>query len=263
MNTAIRATDLAEATCAAVVMQDRIRLGMAQLSPFGLSEDWVLKTCGDRHWTLIAQASGNETIAFFDPEGRPLYAAFCATALRLHAPENHGLGETLHVFSSLHAVGNCKLGSRHVFRVGARALGHLTMISTFLRHDDSGSNHRLTKSRLPGLRPLPQADDALRRLDAQARLKSRQRHAAVELTEPLVRVTPSPALDFNAVGLLYFASYTRVADAAIPRSSANVARDIVYFGNVDMGEEIQVFGDECDLRLVSGSGKLLASVETR
>ena len=63
--------------------QDRLRLGMMHLSPNGLSEQWLLRHLGDRHWDLIAAAVGQEGIAFRDADGAQVYAAFCATSLDL------------------------------------------------------------------------------------------------------------------------------------------------------------------------------------
>ncbi|MEM1360359.1 MAG: hypothetical protein AAGF94_01415 [Pseudomonadota bacterium] len=39
---------------------------MTQLSPFRLSEQWLSRNCGDRHWALISDALGQQRARFHD-----------------------------------------------------------------------------------------------------------------------------------------------------------------------------------------------------
>ena len=52
--------------------------GMPQLSYGGLSENWLLKECGDRHWWNLAGQLGFANPNFHDALGNRLYAAFTA-----------------------------------------------------------------------------------------------------------------------------------------------------------------------------------------
>ena len=74
-------------------MLGRLTLGMPHLSPSGLAEGWALREGGDRHWAMLARAMGRAEGAFEDAAGRPLYAAFCVTELRM-APRD-GFGAAL------------------------------------------------------------------------------------------------------------------------------------------------------------------------
>ena len=96
----------------------RLRLGMAQLGPAGLSEQWLLRHCGDLHWALIARALGQRRARFRAVDGRPVYAAFCTTSLRLATASPELLGEDAEIISTLAAVSDIRTGSRHSLQVG-------------------------------------------------------------------------------------------------------------------------------------------------
>src|SRR6266571_179057 len=59
-----------------------IVLGMPHLCLGGLSETWLLKECGHRHWLMLAQAAGRALPGFRDAAGDPVYAAFVAVSVR-------------------------------------------------------------------------------------------------------------------------------------------------------------------------------------
>lgn len=222
----------------AVACEDRIALNMAQLAPTGLSEQWLLRDCGDRHWALIARALGQDQAVFRAPDGRAVYAAFCATALDLTLPERALLGQTLHIRSELSLVSGTRIGSVHHLSSASGPLGQLRMISAFVSHDADGSNRRLMRNPPAGVMRLPCAPESLLAMDAQAR-QTRQdlRHWRPE-GPPLGSATPVPALDFNAVGLLYFPSFSRIAEQIRPAASPLRRRDVTYLGNIDQGETI-------------------------
>jgi len=48
----------------------------------GLSETWLIKECGHRHWFLLAHAAGLPMPDFHDPAGEPIYAVFLAVSVR-------------------------------------------------------------------------------------------------------------------------------------------------------------------------------------
>src|SRR5712671_6588280 len=61
---------------------DSVVLGMPHLCLGGLSETWLLRECGHRHWLLLAQAAGRTVPDFRDATGDPVYAAFVAVTVR-------------------------------------------------------------------------------------------------------------------------------------------------------------------------------------
>ncbi|MCD1618737.1 Pnap_2097 family protein [Salipiger marinus] len=244
-----------------VERRESLSLGMAMLSPFGLSEQWLLRDAGDRHWTLIADALGQSGIAFRDAEGHPVYAAFCATELTLARPSRPLLGTGIEITSTLHVVAANRIGSEHHIAGAEGWLGTLRMISCFLRHDGSGSNRRLLRSSLPGLDDLAAATPGLDRQHARARTLARQSRDTPATGPELLVQTPVPALDFNAVGLLYFPTFSRLAEAARPCPAPLTGREVVYLGNLDQGEHVTVRAAATGLQITSGP-RLLALVET-
>lgn len=233
---------------------EQLTLGMAQLSPFGMSEQWLLRDCGDRHWGLIAEATGG-SMAFRDPEGRPVYAAFCATFVSYGGAPT--LGASAHVRSALYQVAAGRIGSEHVITGAAGHIACVRMITCFLRHDRTGSNKRLLRSGVTGLRDLPNAPETLIELDTSARQTARAARMA-PITPPVFEYTPVPELDFNAVGLLYFPVFTKVAQMAAPAATAK-PRHVTYLGNVDTDEPISVSHWHRKLLLHSG-GRLIGCI---
>jgi len=65
----------------------RIRLGMPQLDPGGLSEGWLLRGAGDRHWQAIARRLGVATDEIRGDTGQRLYPTVVAVRARSSWPE--------------------------------------------------------------------------------------------------------------------------------------------------------------------------------
>lgn len=212
-----------------------LTLGMAQLSPFGLSEQWLLRDCGDRHWGLIAEAAGSG-MAFHSADGTPVYAAFCATSVALAtAPK---LGSQAEVQSRLFDVAPHRIGSVHHITGPSGKLATVRMISCFLSHDGSGSNRRLFRNTLAGLDDLPPPPADLVGLLDRSRVLARMARAT-QGDETLLQYTPLPALDFNAVGLLYFPVFSKIAEMAAQTTPLQ-HRTVVHLGNIDPGETVTV-----------------------
>ena len=237
--------------------QGHLTLGMAQLSPFGLSEQWLLRDCGDRHWGLIADAAGSN-MAFRDACGTPVYAAFCATSVTWH--EAPMLGARATVNSTLHDVAPQRIGSLHTISGAQGSYATVRMISCFLKHDSSGSNTRLLRSGLTTLKDLPQAPAALDHLHLRARMLARLARKATP-EQPHFHYRPVPALDFNAVGLLYFPVFSKIAEMAAPRDDRPKQRTVVYLGNLNPGESTNVSRHGAH-SVIRAADRLIGLVET-
>lgn len=219
-------------------------LGMAQLSPQGLSEQWVLRFCGDQHWTLIAKALGQRDAVFRAPDGRPVYAAFCTTSLHMQ-PSAALLGRNVQVESALFAVTQTRTGSRHRLVVDGMVIAEMSMISTFVSHDTSGCNTRIHRNSVLGQMHLPPAGPAVMALDDRARDAAR-RIRGIDLVgaQAIHAESPVPSLDFNAVGLLYFPTFSRIAETAAHATGPSAPvrqREVVYLGNINPGDTVRVF----------------------
>ncbi|MCA1288613.1 Pnap_2097 family protein [Salipiger bermudensis] len=234
----------------------RQRLGMQQLSPHGLSEIWALGFCGDLHWQMLADALGQKGFGFRVADGRPLYAAFCATRIEL-SPQQDLLGGELTISSRLAGIDGARVGSSHEFRQDGRVIGSLLMLSAFVTHDESGSNRRIVRARPDRDCALAAAGPDLQALNARARERTRAQRGTRILDGSLIH--PNPALDFNAVGLLYFPSFTRIIEMTAGAAQPVARREIIYLGNLDPGEAVRVHRRGSTAVVARPDGQIIAS----
>lgn len=231
---------------------EAIVLGMPHLCATGLSEGWLLRELGHRHWFMLAEAAGMAAPDFRDVDGAPVYAAFCALSVDAAdfgaAREN----DVLAVASSLARLSRTQVASRHRLQLRGRAIGAVEMISTFVRRTDGG-NHAVARVAVDGLPPaLPgAAGGGLADLAAGFRAERIKRHMGFDLADdaPLAsRVfDPCPSQDFNGAGFLYFTSFLGFVDRAewafardVAGAARTVRRDVFYRGNLDPGETLRV-----------------------
>ena len=221
--------------------QSNMRLGMAQLAPSGLSEDWWLKHLGDVHWQLIADAVGQNTTVFRDAQGRQLYAAFCVTEFQQFQPNLVGLGQMLEVRSDLWAAGRSRIQSTHRLMAQGVEVAQFKLVSTFVAHMEKGINasvRRATPYLIPVLDAAP--DDFAR----QASVDAKANKATAILETDAVSLSTNVGIDFNAVGLLYFPSFTRLLEQTEVATSNEFCwspvryRKVLYFGNIELGDGV-------------------------
>lgn len=227
---------------------DRHTLGMAEMGYRGLSEQWLLRRAGDLHWQLIARAMGQRDAVFTCADGQPLYAAFCATSLHFTSPELPQPGNELTLAVDLYRTGHGRLGSIHRITTSDQEIGRLVLISTFVGRSDPASNRSIVR-RAPRVMAIPpEAPPAIQRIARQAsmiaRLATREKPelCAVECQR---KILPCPSTDFNAAGLLYFPSFSAIAERAAFEDSRSKpglmrSRHAVYLGNAEPGEYISV-----------------------
>jgi probable biosynthetic protein (TIGR04099 family) len=275
--------------------------GMPQLAYSGLSENWLLKECGDLHWQALAAAHGQAHPAFHDQSGASAYAAF--TALRVSGGELDLLAENegYAIHSSLAAAGRAQYFSRHQLRDAGGRLARIDMLSAFVfrsEHRDNRSVGRavLAEEALVHTDPCLAAEaealaawararrQALRlasapRLGAGMMLPARTPIAKAAEAPPDFLFSPCPNNDFNGANFLYFATFLALADRAEwqwfrPRPLLTVvSRDVVFHGNVNVGDDVRLrclevrHGAQGSLRhriaiLRQADGATIAEIET-
>jgi probable biosynthetic protein (TIGR04099 family) len=238
---------------AAPALPDRIVLGMPHLCLGGLSETWLLRECGHRHWFLLAQAAGRAVPDFRDCAGDPVYAAFVAVTVRdarFDAAREH---DELGFGSQLMRISRTRFMSVHRLAVRGRGVGDVVMTSVFVKRMQAGLNRSIARVEVSGLPPVEQAPEladyatgvaALRRGHWVEHFGFARTNAAA--LDRLV-IDPCPAQDFNGADFLYFSSFQGFVDRAEwaflrpinPRATTR-RRDIVYHGNVDPGDRVAV-----------------------
>ncbi|WP_244656292.1 MULTISPECIES: Pnap_2097 family protein [unclassified Rhizobium] len=223
-------------------------LGMAEMGYRGLSEQWLLRRAGDLHWRLIAKAMGQQEAQFKCAKGEPLYAAFCSTSLRLSNPDIPSLGGRLELSGELFRTSQQRLASRLRVRFEGDIIGELILASTFVGRSADGTNHTIVRRSpkvmaVPPDAPLSVQRSVDRGAAAARSILQKNRTGLDTFTEE--KILPCPATDFNAAALLYFPSYSAIADRALfqageRRPELLASRHVSYVGNVEPGEPILV-----------------------
>ncbi len=237
---------------AAAPLSDSVVLGMPHLCLGGLSENWLLKECGHRHWFLLAQATGRAVPDFSDAAGNPVYAAFVAVTVRdarFDAAREH---DELAFTSRLTRISHTRFVSVHRLAARGRPVGEVVMTSVFVKRMEPGLNRSIARVEMADLPPVEAAPEFAAGAATVASL--RRGHWTEHLgfvradgaaLDQLV-IDPCPAQDFNGADFLYFSSFQAFvarAEWAFLRPSPRATtrrRDIVYHGNIEPGERIAV-----------------------
>ena len=229
--------------------EEGVLLGMPSLSGVGLSESWLLKELGHRHWMALAKAAGKSVPDFRDDAGNAVYAAFCAIRIegaRFDLAKENG---RLAIATSLSMVSRTQVLSRHALVINGLPAGTVEMVSAFVKRTGS-SNHSIARVSTGWLRPTDQSGSDLPGLAASFRSRRISHHLGFDLNDAAVggatySFDPCPAQDFNGAGFLYFTSFLAFVDRAEwqldhGRSAPMMGREAYYYGNVDAGERLRV-----------------------
>lgn len=238
---------------AAPALSGRAVLGMPHLCLGGLSETWLLKECGHRHWFLLAQAAGRVVPDFQDAAGTPIYAAFVAVTVRdarLDAAYEH---DELGFSSRLTRTSRTQFMSVHRLAVRGRPVGEVVMTSVFVKRMEPGLNRSIARvevADLPPVAPMPECAGYATTVAALRRGHWAEHLGVVRADAAALHrliVDPCPAQDFNGADFLYFSSFQAFVDRAewafLPRRNPRATtrrRDIVYHGNIEPGERVAV-----------------------
>ncbi len=258
MNVALPLDRLAPA--AAAVAEDTWVLGMPQLCLAGLSEVWLLKELGHRHWMGLAQLAGRAVPDFRTADGAPVYAAF--RALSVERADFAALAENdpLTIRSETSRLSRTRCVSRHDLICRELPVGTVHLVSAFVRRAPGGGNHTVARVALEGFaapalpladRSTPTGAESLADRASAFRTGGMAPDARFERdggsSEAVVAFDPCPAQDFNGAGFLYFSSFIAFIDRAewhfdgrqAPLATTRT-REVYFHGNIDPGERVAV-----------------------
>jgi probable biosynthetic protein (TIGR04099 family) len=227
------------------------RAGMPQLSYTGLSENWLLKECGDHHWDALAAHAGRATPDFGDDDGHRSYAAFTAVRLQAYGFDAVRENDAFEIGTTLCRTGPVRHFSTHRVMRGDALLAQVSMTSTFVTRGAARNNRsvaRATLAALPGeLSPVP--DEGLPMIELGKRLKAgeiaKQDGLAVVAADA-AEFLPCPNSDFNGADFLYFANFQSFVDRAewqrhrFTEPPVVTTRSLYYYGNIDLGDALCV-----------------------
>ncbi|WP_367846213.1 Pnap_2097 family protein [Rhodoferax sp. WC2427] len=228
----------------------RYTAGMPQLSSGGLSENWLLKECGHRHWLAIAQRQGQPVPEFRDAQGRKVYAAFSLVRIRQAQLERVEEHDAFSIATRCHPAGRTQYYSQHTVQLQGQLVARVEMLSVFVLRVQAGNNRSIVRA----VMAMPQATAAPSDLASAAEAfvqRGRARRAAVGAGQAEAHAsvfTPCPHNDFNGADLLYFSSFQSVVDRAewawmrsadaASRPAALREREMVFYGNLDLGDAV-------------------------
>jgi probable biosynthetic protein (TIGR04098 family) len=241
---------------------------LPQTDATGLSENWLFKHGGEMHWNHLCAAinvGGVNSEEMRDGAGKPLYPTFVAIRGRYGQPlcAVH-MDEHLHTTVRLTHFGRAFFQSNVTLSNDA-ARFDLELLTTFVA--------RAREERNELHQSLPSADlvyqcESLKEAPPLLKLSQALRHrdltdydflghsfsfleAGLDLTTDY---EPSPYIDYNGAGLLYFAAYPTIADtlerqliirhALMNRArdwacaTSTVARDVFYYRNLNLGQRL-------------------------
>ena len=226
--------------------------GMPELAFAGLSEQWLLRTCGQLHWNALAQQAGLASPDFYDDEGQKSYAAFTAIRVCEARLEEVGEHQRFAIEADVQRIALARhFGAYSVFTPEG-AIARIEMISTFVRREHSGDNRSVCRARF-GSAPQRATPAAATELAAQAkrfRTGDWTRHGRLDRAEHaaqhVIEYLPCPSLDFNGAHLLYFASFQSMVERAEWhwRSASHsappclVERSMAFYGNANVGDRL-------------------------
>jgi len=256
-------------------LDPHILLGMPHLNGNGLSETWLMKELGHRHWLMLARRLGMDNADFKTADGEEAYAAICATSLTAARFNLVRANDILTIHSIMSAVSRTQTLTRHELSVDGRSVGKVELISTFVHRTIKGKNHSIARVTLCEPRAQWFELSPLAKNAADIRNGRLGRHFGFPLlADKAVRTFkfhPSISQEFNGAGLFYFAEFQALADRALenwfPAKGPVIRKEVFFLGNIEKNESICFDLIDCseEQRTVYGqlrreNGKVIAKI---
>lgn len=240
-------------------LEPHILLGMPHLTPSGLSETWLMKELGHRHWLMLARSLGLDDAGFRAENGDDVYAAICATSLRNGALHGAKPNDILFIRSSLTPVSRTQVSTHHRMSIGNTSIADVELISTFVHHAVKGDNHSIARINMGKRLEGRHSESDLATLAVALRNGSLATHMGLstEAESPLrtFEFFPSTLQEFNGAGLLYFAEFQAIAERAMTHWFGETStltprrRDVLFSGNCRpdavLSVELVKGGEDC------------------
>ncbi|SFE51876.1 probable biosynthetic protein, Pnap_2097 family [Chitinophaga sp. CF118] len=283
-------------------------LNLPQMHWGGMSENWLLKELGDMHWAMIAEGLGVKSGDLVNGNGERLYASF----VRLRWESNASLfsfkeNQDISLNGELSRYGSKMFFSdTEVTCSDKKIKASLMSVFSTLKGGDNkelkiGTPLASDSNKINAYSELPKfAKEYIRTKSELSTPTDKFKDIRIDLAGtsfPLDSKTIytrdykiEPVDDVNGVGLLYFASFSKICDKCErpyfhELNKANekmedwaynascIARDIFYFGNANAEDELIYNLDSCQfvgenkIELVSslyrkGDGHLIGKIFT-
>ena len=241
---------------------------LPQTDAAGLSENWLFKHCGEKHWDYLCAAmgvSGVNANEMRDDAGNRLYPTFLAIRGRYTTPLcTVEMDQQFQTTVQLNHFGRAFFHSTITFS-NEEARFDLEMLTTFVARYRQGlndlhqslpaANLAYNSTPLKSSPPLLKLGQKLRHGEITNYDFAGYHFASSENDLNLqISFEPSPYIDYNGAGLLYFAAYPTITDTLERQliirhellegagdwavRTSTVARDVFYYRNLDLGQRL-------------------------
>lgn len=225
--------------------------GMPQLAYQGLSENWLLKECGHRHWMGLANLNGKPQPDFSDLNGNKSYAAF--TAVRITSATLYEIVENqkFSIASQVSKTGQARYYSAHQL-ISDSIHAKIEMLSTFVFRREAGNNQTVSRANFANINfsePEPDASELAKQAKAMRTEAWDEYLGVLQSSKNMleeIEFLPCPNNDFNGANFLYFASFQAFVDRAewswfkdkaLPSTSD---RHLFFYGNINIGDTLKI-----------------------
>jgi len=237
-----------------VTNSESVEIRMPQMANSALSESWLLKYLGDKHWYLLSDGFNKKSSEFKDDNANRLYATFVRISYSTSALINFHENETINFYSKIEGFGSNTFISSINGKSSANEI-KATLLTTFsVRINDNNNeinkgNLDLVPNRISQLSKTPIHLNDYRLLRKGLLDEISSDFGVFPNTDNVIFTCDydlNPYYDINGVGLLYFAAYPIVSDSCCLKyfndlksfSYSTIYRDIFYFANCNPADKI-------------------------
>ncbi len=233
---------------------ENIEIRMPQMANSALSESWLLKYLGDKHWHLLSEGFDKKSSEFRDDNGNRLYATFVRIKYSTSNLANFQENETLQFKSTIEGFGSntfiCSiLGESSTNEIKA-------ILTTTFTIRNNGNNNEINKGNFDKISnkifqasKTPESLNDYRLLSKGLLDKIESDYGFFPNTEEVLfscEYELNPFYEINGVGLLYFAAYPIISDSCFKRylndkesySFQTIYRDVFYLANCNSNDKI-------------------------
>ncbi len=234
-------------------------IGMPQLALGGLSENWLLKECGNQHWLALAKHLGLAAPYFIDSKGRPMYAAFLVakiTEARLNNVVEHAC---LSIETTLKRVSPSRSYSCHKIYINEsedrknnkQVIATLELLSSFVSRSQQGNNQTVARAEITkGSWAACDRASAIMQEHKYGRSFYNKNAYQENRKKEFFTYHPCPYSDFNGADFLYFAQFQSIVDRAERHLQEDAQiwtsydRSIYYYGNINLDDSLHCYIDQ-------------------
>lgn len=266
---------------------DQVPINMPQMCLHGLSENWLFKYLGAKHWDMLSGGLKTTSSQLQNQDGQRLYASF----VRIRMESNHSLfsfqeNDSLALRAQMQRYGNdmyfsnCELRSKQ----DASNVIHAQLMTVFSIRE-SENNQKLLRSQssaeaseIPAAGKMPALGMEYRKIKMNKLHNLQLGDLDFELNDAVVHEREyilNPYYDVNGVGLIYFAAYPAINDFCESQyfnqqhpdgrweaDYSSAARDILYYANCDPSDVIVYRLNQVE-QLDNGLVKMVSSLSRK